>query len=251
MYVMPGGMGVTGKTGSKPRLHVRAQDWGRFPHATDFWFDPADVDQVTASTPSILVDNGWTSNGTISIVNGSAADFLGGSAASPDRGTIRHLLCDASGERLLSPVCFGGPEAAYFIKDQFGWTPSALVADFWAIWTTASNADTTGGIGFVEDGGGIQTANDHLAVITSDATNFVLRSGAETSDASSAVDTNVARWRIALNFPSGYVSYYKLTTSVQAIDTIALETDEFPCSFGVGSTSSNVLGLGATHIYYL
>lgn len=239
---IPGNRGISGKAGSKPRIHVAAHEWGSMPFATDFWFYPH-ADILTASAPQLLTSLGWISNGTLSVVAGSGADFL----SSTDRGTPTHLLCNASGERLTSPFIFGGDFVTRFIKDQLGWTPRKLIADFAAIWTTSSNADTTGGIGFVEAGGAIQTANDHLAVITSDGTNYVLRSGGSTSDAALAVDTNAHLWKIVIDMGQQLVFFYQ---DGIAIDSIALETDLFPAAFGVATTSSNVLGLGAGHLYY-
>ena len=246
LVFVPGGPlnGITGKAGSLPRLHATgANDWDKAPAwCTDFWFTPA-IDLNTASSPGLLSAQGWLAAGTISFVAGTGADFL----SSADPGVIAHMLLDATGERLTSPFIFGQDWKTRYIRDQLGWQPKKLIADFTAIWTTASNADTTGGIGFVEAGGAIQTAADHLAMLTSDGTNFILRSGAATSDFAGAVTLTSARWRIELNLTSQLAILYK---NGSLFDSIALEADLFPCAFGAACTSSNDLGLGDAHVYY-
>src|SRR3990167_955349 len=233
--------GITGRVGNKARSDdVPAHEWGEKPFATDYVFYPH-ADILTASAPHLLSASGWITNGTVSVVAGSGGDFL----SATDRGTPAHFLCNATGERLTSPFIFGGEGHTRMIRQKYGWTPKKLIAEFAAVWTTASNADTTGGIGFVEAGGAIQTAADHLAMITSDGTNFILRSGAATSDAVLAVDTNPHIWRI--EYTADLVVFYQDGVS---IDSIAVETDLFPAAFGCAVTSSNVLGLGATRIWY-
>jgi len=249
-----GGQQITGKAGSRPRVHATAEDWGHGGPLTDFWFFP-NTDYLTASSPALLSALGWITNGTVSFVAGSGADFLGNFTATPDYGTPAHFLVNTSGERLTSPFVFGSYEHRYFIKSVLGWTPKALIAEFFAIWTTASNADTTGGIGFVEAGGAIQTANDHFAMLTSDGTNFILRSGAATTTFALAVDTNPHIWRIEINLADGYCSFKQDgvaigTGGASGTGVIAVETDLSPNAFGVATTSSNVVGLGTTHIWY-
>jgi len=236
--------GIRGKVANLPRVHVTsAHEWDAAPaFTTDYWFTPA-IDLNTASAPQLLSALGWLAAGTLSFVAGSLADLL----SSADKGTPRHILADATGERLTSPFKFGANWTTQYITDQLGWTPSKLIVDFVAIWTTASNADTTGGIGFVEAGGAIQTAADHLAMLTSDGTNFILRSGAATSDAVLAVDTNAHRWRIVLDKGSQLAILYQDNV---LIDSIALETDLLPAAFGIACTSNNDLGLGDAHLYY-
>lgn len=251
---LPGGTGIQGKAGSKPRVPALAHQWGYMP-ATDYWFFP-NTDYLTASSPNLLSAVGWITNGTVSFVAGSGADFLGNVGGTTDMGTPAHFLCNATGERLTSPFIFNSYEHRYFIKSYLGWEPKALVAEFFAIWTTASNADTTGGIGFVEAGGAIQTAADHFAMLTSDGTNFILRSGAATTTFAAAVDTDPHIWKIELNLSSGYATFKKDgvaqgTGGSGGTGSIAIEADLSPNAFGVAVTSSNVIGLGTTHLYYV
>lgn len=247
VMTLPGGTGIVGKVGNEPRFHVQAHQWGTFPFATDYWFYPH-ADLLTASSPHLLSACGWITNGTVSIVAGSGGDFL----SSSDRGTPTHLLCDATGERLTSPFVFGGDHVTRHIRRQLGWEPTKLIAEFSAIWTTASNADTTGGIGFVEAGGSIQTANDHMAMLTSDGTNFILRSGAETTTFALAVDTDPHIWRIIIDKGQAKVFFEQDGTMVGTSTTgaIAVQADLWPAAFGIACTSNNDLGLGPCHIYY-
>ncbi len=248
---LPGGLGITGKTGNLPRIHVMAHQWGYIP-ATDYWFFP-NTDYLTASSPNLLSAVGWIVNGSVTFVAGSGADWLGGySNTTPDYGTPAHFLVNATGERLTSPFIFGSYEHRYFIQRTLGWAPTKMIAEFFAVWTTASNADTTGGIGFVEAGGAIQTAADHFAMLTSDGTNFILRSGAAVTTATLAVDTNPHIWRIEINLSNGFATFKQDNVGIGTITTggIAIENDLSPNAFGVATTSSNVIGLGTTHLWY-
>ncbi len=253
IWSTPGGSagnGITGKAGSKPRVHATADDWGSGSQITDFWFWP-NADILTASSPHLLSAIGWITNGSVSVTAGSGADFLGGDPSNVDFGVPSHFLVNTSGERLTSPFIFGSYEARYFINRYLGWNPKILVAETVCIWTTSSNADTTGGIGFVEAGGAIQTAADHLAMVTSDATNFILRSGAATSTSAKAVDTNRHLVKIVLGLTdSTGAQVAQAYVDGTSIGSIALETDLYPAAFGVATTSSNVIGMGPTHIYY-
>ncbi len=251
VMALPGGLGISGKTGNVPRVHALAHQWGYMP-ATDYWFFP-NTDYLTASSPNLLSAVGWIVNGTVSFVAGSGADFLGGFVpGTPDMGTPAHFLCNATGERLTSPFIFNSYEHRYFINRTLGWMPTKLIAEFFAVWTTASNADTTGGIGFVEAGGAIQTAADHFAMLTSDGTNFILRSGAVTTTATLAVDNNPHIWRIELNVLNGNATFKQDGVAIGTTTTgvVALEADLSPNAFGVAVTSSNVIGLGTTHLWY-
>lgn len=246
-----GQAGITGRAGSKPRVHASAQDWGNVPNITDFWFTPH-TDIIVASTPDLLAANhGWISNGTLSYVAGSGADF----GSSADYGTPAHLLFNSPGERLTSPFVFGSWTRMNHIRRTLGWQPNQLIMESYAVWTTASNADTTGGIGFVEAGGSIQTANDALAMVTSDGTNWILRSGAATSSFALAVDTNPHLWTIIIDKGTQLVTFMQDLVPVgtggsSGTGVVALETDLFPAAFGAAVTSSNVIGLGDTHTYY-
>ena len=250
MASLPGGLGITGKVGNRARVHVPAHEWGSLPAATDYWFFPK-TDYLTASAPQLLSALGWIVAGTVSFVAGSGADFL----SSSDRGTPPHFLCNATGERLTSPFIFGQDHVTRYIRQQLGWEPTKLIAEFSAVWTTASNADTTGGIGFVEAGGAIQTAADHMVMLTSDGTNFILRSGAATTTFALAVDTNPHIWRIVLDKGTGLATFQQDGVSIgtggaSGTGAIAIQADLWPAAFGAAVTSSNVLGLGPAHIYY-
>src|SRR5690242_16364413 len=99
----PGGLGISGKTGNVPRIHAMAHQWGYIPATTDFWFFP-NTDYLTASSPNLLSAVGWVTNGSVSFVAGSGADWLGGFVpGAVDYGTPAHFLVNASGERLTSP----------------------------------------------------------------------------------------------------------------------------------------------------
>ena len=115
------------------------------------------------------------------------------------------------------------------------------------MFTTVANNETATGFGFVEDTGSPITAADALAMIVSNGANFVLRSGAATSAAGLAVDTALHKFRIAVTTTN--ITWYVDDVSQ---NTLALETDEFPVSFGAGiqAAGANRFSLGVGHIWY-
>ncbi len=188
------------------------------------------------------------------MTGGSGANFLAAQGATP--GSPTALLMDTSGERITSPFVFGAWWVTRNIRAAYGWTPTKLIAEWVSFYTTSSNADTTGGIGFIQAGGAIQTAATHEAVVTSDGTNFILRSGTATSTATSAVDTVTPHiWRVTLDMGTLLATFMKDGVAVgtggsSGTGAIAITQAKAPFAFAAGVTSSNVLSLGEAHVYY-
>lgn len=251
---LPGSTGITGKVGSKARVHVSNRNWGDVPFATDFWFSAANVDVVTASTPSLLSDNGWVETATVSVVNGSGADFFSSSTGASDYGTPTHYLCNATTESLLSPIMFGSYDFSYWIRQQLGWTPTKLIAEFFGLMTTASNSEQATGFGFLDASATTAPINSkEIAFIASDGTNFRGRTGALTAFTGAStgpvVDNVSHLWKIVID---GNLNITFFCDNTPFTTLQVCPTDLFPCQFAVGvqSGGSNVVGLGNTHVYY-
>jgi len=242
MFVVTGSSGISGKAGSKPRVHVRAQDWGNFP-GTDYWFDPTNVDIITASAPGLLSAQGWVGNGTLDIVASSQGNFLATTVPT----TLAGLRFNAAGETLRSPLRFGSVDAYRWIRDQMGWAPTKLVAEFYGQFTAAAANEPGSGFGFVK--GALTTATNGVAVIASDGTNFRGKTSATDFTGAmtgAAVDTAAHLWRIQVG-PS-VVTFYMDNVAIGT--SMALPTGCFPCAFAGGAATANFNVLGPAHVYY-
>lgn len=228
------------------REHVPPHLWAAKP-GTDYWLLGGHADIVTSPAAATVVGAlegwGWTTT-ALSLTTGSGADFL----SSSDKGIHTGISIGLASDLLQSPVIFGdyahGLAAAQFL----GYMPTALVLDVYATFTVVATTSDTTGFGFVEDGGSAIVANDQLAYITSDGTNFLLRNDT-VSDASIAVaDTNPHLFRIKVT--SSNVEWFIDDVSQ---GTIALKADEWPVSFGAGAlatTGANFFHIGWVHIWY-
>lgn len=195
----------------------------------------ANFNTVGATTEGNLLSAfGWTVTGTLAAAFGSGADL----ATSADKGTPGGIKVDTATDVLDSPPIFMDWAHATrvaklaFMKDL----PRYLICD--AIGTFAANNNETGsGLGLTEDGGSPAVANDHMACIFCDGTSFKLRSGAATSSAIVAADTNPHEFRIVIdriaNLAYGFVDNF----AKNAGQSIAIQDDEWPVSFGVGTVS--------------
>ena len=227
-----------------PRLHVNhPQGWG-YMIGTDYWMYISANGMLTSGNAHELSDYGWTTTSLVGPSSGSGADFL--SSSDSVSGT---LSTNAGSDLLQSPSVFGNYGHGRGASIILGYMPTRLNLEFNAAFPVVANNETATCIGFVEDTGSIVTANDALATIFSDATNFKLRSGAATSAAGPAVDTNGHLWRIQLN-KTDALAYWWVDDVAQP--SLTLETDEFPCAFGFGQVAagSNTIAMGDVHIWY-
>lgn len=245
--------GTNDRVGSRRqygRLHVFGTEWGAYPHATDFWLSGADHGELgTATGTNVLSDSGWTTTSMVHTV-GSAADF----ASAADIGIPNTLVTNAGSDLVKSPPIFGdfaGMEAA---KQTLGYFPKYLLLEAWISFTTASNNETTTNFGFVEAGGSPIVAADQMATIFSDGTNFKLHSGAAASAAGPVVQTTPFGVRIRLapgtTTAVGWQTRVAATAGWVSQANIAIQTDLFPCLFGFGQGTSNVIGMHWVHIWY-
>ena len=228
------------------RVHITNPfEWDRSP-ATDYWLAATNHVAAAATFPDDLADYGWVTTSVL-FTAGSAADFI----TSADVGIPRSLGTDAASDILQSPVMFGDYAHALQAKQFLGYLPTKLCAEFYAQFNVASAAETATTIGFVEAGGSPVTAAgaDTMASFYSDATNFKLESGAGASAAGALISTTYHLWKIVLDVTT------QLATGTMdggnAI-TVALQTDLFPVSFGLGTVAAgtNRIQLSFLHIWY-
>lgn len=229
------------------RVHVLTpEEWNRA-GGTDFWavFGPEAI-TAAAGSSALITDSGWTATSLVETA-GTGADFL----ATADRSKPAHILTDAASDLLQSPSIFGDYMHAQVAASILGYQPTKMACEFGFAMTVNSANETTSGIGLVEAGGTAGTAADDLAWLVSDGTNFKLRSGAATSAAGALIDTNWHVAKIVLDNSvaagTAMVSWY-LDGALQG--TLDLETDLFPCSFGMFAGVTNRPALSFAHIWY-
>jgi hypothetical protein len=229
--------------GQDQRVHVlRPQDWDRMA-GTDFWafFGPESIAADAAGT--LLSDFGWTTTSLVATA-GAGGDFL----AAADPGTPNHLLTDAGNDLLQSPAVFGdyihGQLAAQFL----GHSPSQLVVEWYGAMTVHSaDESTVTGWGLVEAGGAAGTANDRMAWIGTDGTNFICSSAAD-SDAGATDDAAWHRFRIVVSLGTTDAIEWFIDGVSQG--TINLQTDLWPCSFGMFASTTNRPAISWLHAWY-
>jgi len=236
------------------------QDWNK-KVGLEYWLVPALVSQGVGTFSGgvfAVTNNGWVNTGTIVGVAGSAADFPLAAeytwALASDLGAPNVFAIDTAGDLLNSPALFGDPTHMAIAAEKAGMAdlPDFLIFDSWSQFAVVSNNETASGLGFVEDGGAASVANDHLACFFSDGTNFKLRSGGATSSALMTADTSFHRFRVAID-RINQLAYAYVDDMQTSLGSIAIETDEFPCSFGAGvlaSTGANFINLGPSRVKY-
>ena len=196
---------------------------------------------ITGGTAGqVLSEFGWTTT-ALAYVAGSAADF----GSSSDVGIPAHFLTDASGDKLQSPAVFGDDAHFDAAEAILGYRPTKLCMRVVAAFSVASANETNSGFGLVEAGGGIQTADDAMGVVFSNATTFGFRSGAA-SDAGAAVDNAWHEWRAV--FTVGSTAEWFIDDATQG--TLAIQGDVWPCAFGVHSLTTNRILFNSVHIWY-
>lgn len=243
-----------------------AQQWNKR-LGLEYWLVPGLVSQGigTFSDGILLVtNNGWVLAGTPLGVAGSAADFPAAAETlwyssvaaqmASDRGAPTVFAIDTAADHLTSPAIFGDPTHMAVAAEKAGMAtlPDVLVFDSWSQFAVIVTASDTTGLGFVEDGGIASVAADALAMYVSDGTSFKLRSGAATSAALMTADTLFHRFRVVID-RINQLCYAFIDNMQTSLGSIAIEADEFPCSFGAGcltGTGANFVNLGPSRVRY-
>lgn len=216
------------------------RQWGTVP-GLEFWLSSG-AQILGATTEGNDLDKfGWTDTGPPLVADGSGADFL----TADDKGTPSGIELDTADDIFASPAIFGdyrhGLMAAYLAgmvnKDGTPILPRFLLVDMWLTFQ-ATNNETATGVGLIEDGGSADVANDHMATIAIDGTNFILRSGAATSAGLAAADTDWHHFRIKVDKNAGLAYGYIDDVQAASPPSIAIQADEWPAKFGGGTLTS-------------
>ena len=240
---------TTSGLSSASRVHVwRPEQWNRS-GGTDFWgvWGPESL-TAAAGSSALITDSGWTATSMVETA-GTGADLI----ATADRTAPAHVLTDAASDLLQSPAIFGDYMHAQIAASILGYQPTKLIAEFGFNFTVGTGNEPASAIGFVEAGGSIVTANDAMATIFSDGTNFKLRSGAAAGSAGPAIG---AAWRIGRisldNTVAAGTGMVTATIDGVTVPAIDCQTDLFPVSFGLGvvAAGTNRIGSSFWHIWY-
>lgn len=224
------------------RVHVNDPAMWGVQAGTDFWLFSSGL-QLTAGR-TLITDGGWTAT-SLSLTAGTGADLM----TAADVGTPGHFTTNAGADLLQSPAIFGdylhAKMAAQISQNQT--LPRYLCMEAYGAFDTFSANETTTNVGFVENGGSPVVAADRLAMFSVGAANYVLASGAASQIGVTVADAAYHWFAVVLDrvtqLAYGYVDRV-------AQGSIALETDLFPCSFGMGDGTTNRFQLSQAHVWY-
>jgi hypothetical protein len=244
--VTPRGHGIV-RVSHNLREHVTNPRYWAESAGTDFWIGggPGEATVATGQGLDVLAVHGWVTTSIVEDV-GSDGSFLDASDQDPSS-----FHFNAASDLLTSPGIFGSYAHGQLAGQFLGFSPTTLTLEIFAAFLDATGAETASGFGFVEGGGSIVTADDALAVIHSDGTNFKLRSGAATSGAGPVDDTDWHHWKIKIT-SAGVQWFVDGVRQNDATSLLALEADEFPVNFGIGVVGggTNYMKMAWAHIYY-
>ena len=220
-----------------PRLWSRAL-------GTEYWAKFGKGATTGDTSGVVLTDYGWTATSLIETSATGGGDFL----SSSDIGVEDHVRCDASGDLLQSPSIFGGYGHGRAVESMLGYAPTQMTMECLGAFLAVTGTSNRSGFGLTEDGGIAGVANDALAWIYTDGTNFTIRSDAD-SDAGAADDTDWHHWKITVKIGSATdaVEWFIDGTSQGTIDR---KTDEWPVSFGMHALTTNRPALAWVHLSY-
>ncbi len=227
------------------RRHIHAADWDDN-FATDYHMLPSVAQITSTGNRESLVDVGWDISGLGSqFVPGVSANFL----TEGTLGVPGHFLTNLASDTLQSPDIFGDWVHGKESGDILGFNPTTLTMEAWLAFSVNGTNETAVGVGFSVAGGSILTAGDAIAVIYSNATNFICRSSADSSTGA-AIDTAWHEWKIVLS--TGTTDAIEWFIDGASQGTLDLRTGVFPASWGagVGGGLNNRVLIGPAHIFY-
>jgi len=240
---LPRGHGVV-RVGHNLRHHVPASRWQSEP-GTDFWLFAGNADPLTASGATNLsgLDSfGWTTT-TLSLTAATGGDFL----SSATVGTPASISLGADTDLLQSPLIFGDYSHGLLAGQILGHYPTRLIIEVYAAFLTHSANETRSGFGLTEAGGTSGTANDAMAWIHTDGTNFTIRSGAD-SDVGALDDALYHLFRIVVK--PGTTDAIEWFIDGVSQGTMDNQAALWPCSFGAYTSTTNRLALCWAHLWY-
>lgn len=229
-----------------PTNRVHVQNPREWTHAigTDYWANWGAGSLVGGATGDELSAWGWTVTSVVR-ADGGGADFL--SAADPAAPT--RIALDGGGDLLQSEYLFGDYYHGHAAAASLGYEPTQMTLEVPGQFAVSANNETATGFGLVEAGGTATTADDALAMFTSNGTNFVMRSGAD-SDTGAAVDGSWHLWTVVLS--QGTTDAIEWFIDGVSQGTIDLQEDVFPAAFAVcvQAAGANRPRIGTVHISY-
>ena len=225
------------------RVHVGPHDWDNG-GATDYWLQPLISGQVavaSATNPFGLSGWGWVTT-ALTVVAGTAGDLNSSGDYTPTA-----INFNSAADLLQSARIFGGYDQFQRVSDILLYTPTLLVCDFYAAFSTITANETTTFVGMsgnITDAAAAASAGCITASGAAPPTNFFLTSDTG-SDQGAAIDAAWHRFRIE----------YGTTNTEWFIDgvsqgTIVTEIDIWPVNFVGFAGATNRMSLGWTHIYY-
>lgn len=226
------------------RVHVGPRDWIDS-EATDYWIRAAgNTNQTSAlsATNGIgLPGFGWTCT-SLTAVSTATGDLNDSADVTPFA-----IGTDAASDLLSSPIVFGGYDGYQRAAAILGYTPSKLVCDMYAAFTTASTGQTTGFIGLAS-GTDAAAAGSAGAITISGFGPFTFTLTSDNgSDTGATADTAYHRFRI--EYTHGGNTEWFIDDVSQG--TITTETDIWPLPFKMMVGANNRIALAWAHLYYI
>ncbi len=236
--------GVVTRITTPNRVHVTDPHLWAEGGGTDFWAIFGNAKGIAADAIGDLDLYGWVTSG-YGYLAGIDADFL----ASGDIGVIGGANFDVVADHLVSPFIFGSYAHGQMAADILGHDPTLLNMECYARF--AANADEQDtGFGFVEQAAAVPLVKaGHMAVITSDGTNFSLESGAAAAVSDGLDDTDPHLFKISISADN--ISF-SIDDVVQA-NTLALQADLWPAAWAVGTKDTDGTNdpvISWVHIWY-
>ena len=237
------------------RKHVRNWIFWGDEVGTDYWLIAGGgTGQLGSAQGELASEHGWTTTSIAANAVGSGADFM----VASDKGTPSEFTQNAQNDLIKSPAIFGDWAHAYqaMILLHKKELPRYLIADFICRFSVEANNQPTTAVGFVEDGGSIVTAADHMGAITSNSGTWGLSVNGSEGTAFATADTGVHLFRLVMDKALGRIypgvdgtMYNGNNGSTDG--SLAITADEFPVAFGAGSGgANNLVQLSQAHVFY-
>ena len=239
-------MAITGDgTEFSRRVHILNGEGWATDAGTDFWIIGAANGETAAvgAGKHTLDTHGWTAT-NITEDAGHEGDFL----SSADDDPSSFYLDDAN-DVLQSPAIFGSYAHAYMASNILGYTVTELNAEFYSQYIDATTDEEGSQIGFIEGGGDAKDGANAVATVYSDGVNYRLQSSAAETAVGAEDDTAWHLWKIQI-VAAG--CYHWMDGTLVNSTVLALLTDKFPVSFGIGveNAGGNFQKLAFAHVWY-
>lgn len=208
----------------------------------EFQADFGNVDLITvlSATNDGLSGYGWATTSLVA-VDGTAGDLLDAADVTPT-----HIATDATSDLLTSPRVFGSYNHALQASRFLGYMPTRMVMECYAAFTVNS-ADVETGTFFGMAAPSSTTYNG-AGSVGSILANFggLFRCASNSNgDSGSATDTAWHVWKVVFG-PSDTEWFIDGVSQ----GTFATQTDAWPSSFRINTSTTNRIALSWVRIYY-